>query len=120
MKNILIVLLLASTGVALAQSSDEQASKPDNTKKNATEQLTAEEQGGSATDRDMTKNIRREMVKNDSLSAMAKNIKVITIDGKVTLRGPVHSEQEKGTIESITEKIAGKGKVTNELEIKKN
>ena len=104
MKNILIVLLVAST--ALAQAQDQQPTKPDNTKKNATEELTAEEQGGSASDREMTKNIRREMVKNDSLSAMAKNIKVITIDGKVTLRGPVHSEQEKMTVASIAEKIA--------------
>jgi len=119
MKNILIVLLLASTAVALAQTSDEQATKPDNTKKNATEQKTAEEQGGSATDREMTKNIRREMVKNDSLSSMAKNTKVITVGGNVTLRGPVHSEEEKTTIASIAEKIAGKGKVTNHLEIKK-
>ena len=117
MKNILIVLLVAST--ALAQAQDQQPTKPDNTKKNATEELTAEEQGGSASDREMTKNIRREMVKNDSLSAMAKNINVSTIDGKVTLRGPVHSKQEKMTISSIAEKIAGKGKVSNELEIKK-
>jgi hyperosmotically inducible periplasmic protein len=116
MKNILTVLLLASTAVAQTQ---DQATKPDNTKKNATEQTTAEQQGGSAEDRGMTKNIRREMVKNDSLSTMAKNIKVITVDGMVTLRGPVHSEQEKAAIASIAEKIAGKGKVTNQLEIKK-
>lgn len=118
MKNILSVLLLAST--AIAQPQDQQSTKPDNTKKNATEQVTAEQQGGSASDRDMTKNIRREMVKNDSLSAMAKNVKVITVDGKVTLRGPVHSEQEKTAIASIAEKIAGPGKVTNKLEIKKS
>ena len=118
MKNILIVLLVASTG--LAQAQDQQPTKPDNTKKNATEQVTAEEQGGSASDREMTKNIRREMIKNDSLSAMAKNSKVITIDGKVTLRGPVHSEQEKMTIASIAEKVAGKEKVTNHLEVKKS
>ena len=118
MKNILIVLLVAST--AFAQAQDQQPTKPDNTKKNATEELTAEEQGGSASDREITKNIRREMVKNDSLSAMAKNVKVITIDGKVTLRGPVHSEQEKMTVASIAEKIAGKGKVTNKLEVKKS
>ncbi len=117
MKNILIVLLIASA--AFAQAQDQQPVKPDNTKKNATEQLTAEEQGESASDREITKNIRREIVKNDSLSATAKNIKVITIDGKVTLRGPVHSEQEKTAIATIAEKAAGKDKVANHLEIKK-
>lgn len=118
MKNILIVLMLAST--AVAQQQDQQTVKPDNTKRNATEQLTAEQQGGSASDRDMTKNIRREIVKNDSLSSMAKNVKVITVDGKVTLRGPVHSDQEKMTVFSSAEKVAGKGKVTNKLEVKKS
>ena len=108
--------MLASTAVAQTQ---DKATNPDNTKRNATEKVTAEEQGGSASDREMTKNIRREIVKNGSLSTMAQNIKVITIDGKVTLRGPVHSEQEKMTIASIAEKIAGKGKITNQLEIKK-
>jgi hyperosmotically inducible periplasmic protein len=120
MKNILIVLLVGSSALALAQAQDQQPIKPDNTKKNAAEQVTAEEQGGSASDREVTKNIRREIVKNDTLSAMAKNVKVITIDGKVTLRGPVHSEQEKMTIASIAEKIVGKEKVTNKLEVKKS
>ena len=118
MKNILIVLLLAS--IAVAQAQDQQSTKPDNTKKNATEKVTAEEQGGSASDRGLTKNIRREIVKNESLSAMAKNIKVITIDGKVTLKGPVHSEQEKTAIAAIAENVAGKGKVNNHLEVKKS
>ncbi|XHR29673.1 MAG: BON domain-containing protein [Chthoniobacteraceae bacterium] len=118
MKNILIVLLVVASSV-LAQAENQQPTKPDNTKKNATEQLTAEEQGGSEADREITKNIRREIVKNDSLSMTAKNIKVITIDGKVTLRGPVHSEQEKTAIASIAEKAAGKEKVANHLEIKK-
>lgn len=114
MNYILILLLVASTAAAQTDTT-----KPDNTKRNATEKVTAENQGGSAADREMTKKIRHEIVKNDSLSALAKNIKVITIDGKVTLRGPVHSEQEKTAIASIAEKAAGGGKVTNELEVKK-
>lgn len=117
MKNILIVLLLAST--AFAQTPNQKAMQPDNTRRNADEKITAENQGGSAADREMTKNIRREIVKTDSLSAMAKNVKVITIDGKVTLRGPVHSDQEKTMIGSLAENVAGKGKVTNQLEVKK-
>jgi len=117
MKYILILLLVAST--VAVQASEKKKTKPDNTQRNETEKVTAEDQGGSATDREMTKKIRQEIVKTESLSAMAKNIKVITIDGKVTLRGPVHSEQEKTAIGSIAEKAAGAEKVTNELEVKK-
>lgn len=118
MKNTLIILLLAST--AVAQTPDSQAPKPDNTRKNAAEQTTAENQGGSPEDREITKNIRRSIVKTDALSSMAKNIKVITINKNVTLRGPVRSEQEKATIGSLAEQAAGQGKVANHLEVKKS
>ncbi len=118
MKNALIILLIAASA-AVAQTPATQPVKPDNTKKNATKQVTAEDQGGSAADLEVTKNIRRSIMKTESLSALAKNIKVITIDGKVTLRGPVHTEQEKTAIASLAEKTAGKGKVTNHLEVKK-
>ena len=104
---------------AVAQAADQQPTKPDNTRKNATEQLTAQNQGGASGDREVTRNIRRSLVKTDSLSSMGKNVKVITVNGHVTLRGPVHSEQEKKTIEPIAEKFAGKGKVDNKLEVKK-
>lgn len=132
MKHIFTLVLLASTAMAQTQTPSatvspsatatataSQTVKPDNTRKNAKEDLTAEQQGGSAADREMTKNIRRGLMKNDSLSSMAKNIKIITIEGKVTLRGPVHSEQEKAMAGSIAEKAAGKGKVMNQLEVKK-
>ena len=60
------------------------------------------------------------MVVNDgSLSMTDKNVKIITIDGAVTLRGPVETQQEKATIESHA-KHAGAKKITNELEIKKS
>jgi hyperosmotically inducible protein len=58
-------------------------------------------------------------VGDHSLSTMAKNVKIITIDGAVTLRCPVETEKEKAAIESH----AGQGgakKITNELEIKKS
>lgn len=110
-------MMAASSG--FAENADQQAVKPDNTKRNATEEMTAEDQGGSSADRDMTKNIRRSIMGAD-LSAMAKNVKVITLDGKVTLKGPVHSDQEKTTIGSLAEKAAGTGKVSNELEVKKS
>ena len=119
MKHIAIALLIA--GTAFAADPDQKVTPPDNTGKNAAKKdLTAENQGGSPEDRELTKKIRSAIVKDDALSTLAKNVKVITINGKVTLRGPVHSEQEKATIGSLAQSNAGKGTVTNQLEVKKN
>jgi hyperosmotically inducible periplasmic protein len=83
------------------------------------EELTVEQQGNSPADLELTKAIRRALVKNESLSSMAKNVKVIVINGKVTLRGPVHSEQEKTMVGGLAEKAAGKDRVTNLLEVRR-
>lgn len=119
MKTILILLALAP--MALAQpAAHKRAQAADNTGRNAGQALTAEDQGGSAADRDLTSKIRRELMDEKSLSTNAKNVKVITTGGRVTLRGPVHSEEEKRKVAEAAEKVAGKGKVANELEVKKN
>ena len=80
--------------------------------------MTADEQGQSAADIDMTRKIRRAIIEDDSLSTYAKNIKIITKDGVVTLRGPVRSEQEKSIIEAKAAAVAGSGKIKNEIEVK--
>jgi len=54
-----------------------------------------------------------------SLSFTAKNVKIITQNGKVTLRGPVNSQEERNAIEAAARKIAGSGQVDNQLEVKK-
>ena len=67
----------------------------------------------------MTAKIRRAIVSDHSLSTYGHNVKIIAKDGSVTLKGPVHSEQEKQTIASETESIVGSpDKVTNQLTIK--
>jgi len=121
MKRIVIAGLLAASTVFAtepgqpAKAADQNA---DNTGKNAGQQLTAEDQGESPHDRDLTQNIRSAIMKDDSLSATAKNVKVITRNGKVTLRGPVNSDQEKQTIDSLATGLAGKENVSNELDVK--
>ena len=65
----------------------------------------------------MTRRIRRALVADDQLSADAKNIKVITVNGKVSLRGPVKSTQEAQEVERIA-KQAGAGAIDNQLETK--
>lgn len=57
-------------------------------------------------------------MKDDSLTMTAKNVKIITADGKVTLHGPVNSAEEKMKIEKLAKTVAGDAKVDNQLEIK--
>jgi len=88
-----------------------------NVRDRASNAMTAGEQSNSKGDVDLTAQIRRAIVKDDSLSMMAHNVKIIAVNGGVTLRGPVKSEQERTTIVSKAQAIAGTDKVDNRLEI---
>jgi osmotically-inducible protein OsmY len=103
-------------------ASDQTAKQADNTGLNkrdrSSETLTPGDQGNNETDRELARNIRRAIVKNDQLSTTAKNIKIIVANGKVTLRGPVKSETEKNQIASIAQGVQGAGSVDNQLETK--
>jgi len=93
----------------------------DNTRVNerdrASPALTPMDQGESQADRDMTQSIRKAVIADDSLSFTAKNVKIITRDGRVVLRGTVNNAREKATIEKSAKELAGAKKVTNELEV---
>jgi hyperosmotically inducible protein len=94
----------------------------DNTKRNFAGQNknkeTAEEQSNSKDDLALTQKLRQAVMKDGSLSMNAKNVKIIAQDGKITLKGPVDSQQEKDTIGSEAGELAGKDKVDNQLEVK--
>ena len=98
------------------------ATEADNTKRNSSEQNkntdTAEKQSNSKDDLALTQKLRQAVMKDGSLSMNAKNVKIITQDGKITLKGPVDSQQEKDKIGSEAGEIAGKDKVDNQLEVK--
>ena len=79
--------------------------------------LTPLDQSESAGDRDLVQRIRKAVIADDSLSFTAKNVKIITRDGRVTLRGPVVNAHEKSAIEQAARDAAGPKNVTNELEI---
>ncbi len=79
--------------------------------------VTPDDQGGKPGDREITAAIRRAIVKDDSLSLNAHNVKIIARDGIVTLRGPVENEAERTTIGRLAEKTAGVKRVDNQLEI---
>lgn len=97
--------------------------QPDNTGVNTrdvnSENPTAADQSETPADRDMTQRIRQAVVADDSLSIGAQNVKIITIAGRVTLRGPVSTDAEKMTIERKAIEIAGATKVDNQIEVKR-
>lgn len=68
----------------------------------------------------MTQKIRKSVVSDKSLSMSAHNVKIISRDGMVTLRGAVKSDDEKKSIEDKATEIAGQGKVTSELTVTPN
>lgn len=78
---------------------------------------TAGDQAENEADRTISQNIRQAISADDSISTNGKNAKIITIDGTVTLRGPVKSEQEKTNIGAKAQQIAGVKSVDNQLEI---
>lgn len=95
--------------------------QPDNTginKRDRNEQnLTPLDQSGSKADREITQALRKSIMKQE-LSMNAKNIKVITRNGEVTLRGPVDSQSEIERIVAMAKAIPGIKVLNNELEIK--
>jgi len=78
---------------------------------------TAGDQAENEADRTISQNIRQAISADDSISTNGKNAKIITIDGTVTLRGPVKSEKEKTNIGAKAQQIAGVKSVDNQLEI---
>jgi len=93
----------------------------DNTKMNKGDTnkgaATSDQQKMNPSDRAITQKIRAEIMKDKSLSTYAHNVKIITQDGKVTLKGPVRSGDEKSAIEAKASAIAGDGNVTSQIEV---
>jgi hyperosmotically inducible periplasmic protein len=107
---------------ANAQTSDS-SPQADNTTVNKRDrdpgQATADQQKNNPSDRDLTKNIRRSIMTDKSLSSYAHNVKVISQNGTVTLKGPVKSEDEKNSILAKAAAIAGGAdKVTDQVTVK--
>ena len=97
---------------------DAQQPAADNTKTNKDQSApTADNQKMNASDREITQKIRKSIHQDSSLSTYAHNIKIISQDGKVTLRGPVRSEDDKRNLQTKAVAVAGDGNVTNLLEI---
>jgi len=133
MKQIAVFLFIAAVGFAgcgdrseRTQGSGDQVAKSndtaaDNTGRNERdrggETKTPGDQSENEADRTITQNVRQAITSDDALSTSAQNVKIVTSDGTVTLRGPVKNEKEKQDIEAKAKQVAGVKRVENELEI---
>ena len=113
--------LLLAGSVLAGPIQQEQQPAPDNTKTNqgdaSKNAKTADQQKMNPADHETTKKIRSALIDDKSLSTYAHNIKIITTDGMVTLKGPVRSEDEKSSIEAKARQVAGDSNVTNNLTV---
>jgi hyperosmotically inducible protein len=78
---------------------------------------TADQQKNNQSDVELTRQIRRSLTKDKSLSTYAHNLKVIAQDGKVTLKGPVRSDQERDTVLSKAAEVAGQKNINDEITV---
>src|ERR1700683_5099487 len=117
-KTVLLMGSLLSGSWMMGQQSASPNAGADNTQMNRGDQNanqpTADQQKDNRSDRDITQQIRKSIVKDKSLSTYAHNVKIITQNGQVTLKGPVRSEEEKQAIEAKATAGAGENKVTSE------
>ena len=120
-----VVCAFALSGMLLTGGLQAQSTQtaPDNTKVNKnnrdTNSATADKAiKNNMSDRQVEAHIRREIVKDKKLSTYAHNIKIVSDNGKVTLKGPVRSEEEKQTVEQYAKKYAADQNVIDELTVK--
>lgn len=119
MKSALTIALAALT---LSLSSfAEYGTKTDNTKMNEkthrNDEVTSQDQGSSPEDVQLTQHIRQDVLKQNSFSTSAKNVKIVSMNGNVVLKGPVKTMAEKQKIESIAKQYMTGGKLYNEITI---
>ena len=120
-------LLCLGARVTLSQSTingppaDQSSVPADNSKSNGIDpsnrSATADAQSNDPSDVNITQSIRRDLMADDSLSTYAHNVKVITVNGRVTLNGVVRSDQEKATVEAKAASVVGQGNVVNDLKV---
>jgi hyperosmotically inducible periplasmic protein len=109
-------VFLQATPVLALQ--DSQQTPPDNTGQNKDQSSpTSDQQKMNPADRAITQKIRKAIHDDTTLSTYAHNIKIVTQDGKVTLRGPVRSDDEKANLDAKAVSVAGQDNVTDLLEV---
>ena len=124
-RSLLLTTLALSSSLALIafQDAGSSSTPADNTTVNQRDrnksEPTADQQKNNKADLETTRQIRKALVADKSLSTYAHNVKVVTQNGKVTLKGPVRSDDEKKAVEAKAVEVAGAGNVTNQLAVAK-
>jgi hyperosmotically inducible protein len=118
----LLTMVFCAAVIGYGQAPDT-STKPDNTKVNKRDrnagEATADQQKTNAPDQEMTRKIRRSIMADKSLSSYAHNIKIISQNGAVTLKGPVKSNEEKEAVMAKAVAVAGSAdKVTDQISVK--
>jgi hyperosmotically inducible periplasmic protein len=115
-----VLIFSVSLAASPARQSGQQPA-PDNTKTNQGDAspgaMTADQQKMNPADRETSRQIRSAIVKDKALSTYSHNVKIITQNGKVTLKGPVRSDDEKANIEAKAAAVAGADNVTSLLTV---
>jgi hyperosmotically inducible protein len=119
---VLRVLLLATAPCIIGGlAAQQQPPAQDNTKQNQRDRSpgepTADQAKNNVSDRDAMQKIRKSLVDDKTLSTYAHNVKVIAQNGRVTLKGPVRSEDEKRTVEQKAAEVVGQDRVTSEITV---
>ena len=116
---LLTFVFFAASSFVRAQ--DAQQPAPDNSKTNQVDRdqssATADQQKMNPADRELTRKIRSAIMSDKSLSTYAHNVKIISREGKVTLKGPVRSDDEKAAVLNKATDIAGQQNVIDELQV---
>ena len=116
-----LLILACVTGLSLAAMAADEKTKADNTATNerdrSGETKTSGDQSNNSPDLKITQAIRQALMKDGQLSTTAKNIKVITENGQVTLRGPVKNAQEKARVDQLAKSVAGGAHIVDQLDV---
>jgi hyperosmotically inducible periplasmic protein len=116
-----LLILACVTGLSLAAMAADEKTKADNTATNerdrSGETKTSGDQSNNSADFKITQAIRQALMKDGELSTTAKNIKVITENGQVTLRGPVKNVQEKARVDQLAKSAAGGARIVDQLDV---
>jgi len=115
-------LLTIAGGAQQTTPTQQNPPASDNTKTNQRDRSktepTADNAKNTTNDRDVMQKIRKAVMDDKSLSTYAHNVKIISQNGKVTLKGPVRTSDEKDRIEKLATDVAGAGNVTDEITVK--
>ena len=115
------ILICSAAAFGCGEMGDNRAAAPDNTAVNERDrkvgEVTADQQTESETDRELTAAIRKSVVADESLSTYAHNVKIISQDGEVTLKGPVRSNAERTSIVAIAVAASDGSRVIDEMSV---